>query len=152
MDFHDTITGQHFFNGTMPRIARSLERIADSLEKQEGAQVRVLSANPGHDLAALMLENPDLPVVPMVTSGIVAEDTYARWIASFGSARVDKYIVGSERVFFYSEKNKREVEELVFDLRGGELYDKMTDEEIKSSYECAPWKRAIIVNINEPEN
>lgn len=135
----------------MPRIARSLERIADSLEKQEGAQVRVLSSSPNHDLFALMLENPDLPVVPMVTSGIIADDTYARWIASFGSARVDEYYVGSERVFFRSAKDKYEVDALVIDMMGDEVCMDMSEKEADAAYEAAPWKQAIIVNIDGPE-
>lgn len=33
LDFSQTRMGQQFYQGTMPRIAKSLERIADSLEK-----------------------------------------------------------------------------------------------------------------------
>lgn len=32
-DFYQTVMGRRFFESTMPRIARALERIADALER-----------------------------------------------------------------------------------------------------------------------
>lgn len=152
MNFYETVMGHRFFEGSVPRIANALERIATALEKQENACANVPSPSaPNGELFALMTAHPELPVIPMVTSGIVADDTYARWIASFGSARVDEYIVGSEHVFFRSEKDRDEADELVADIKGDEAWQKMTYEEVDAAYEAAPWKKAIIVNIDEPD-
>jgi len=150
MELHETVMGKRFFEDTMPRIARSLERIASSLEKRKDACKRILPAGANCDLFALMAKYPDLPVIPMVTSSIVTDDSCTRWMANFGKAWVDEYIVGSERGFFRSEKDAYEVEQLVSDLKGYEVFEKMTAEEANAAYDAAPWKRAIIIDIHEP--
>lgn len=103
-------------------------------------------------LLQLIAEHPELPVIPMVTSEIIADNSYSRWIASFGMARVDEYYVGSERVFFKSDRDPGEVEELVEDMAGDERFDQMDDEALNTAYDNAPWTRAIVVNIDPPEN
>lgn len=56
------------------------------------------------ELFKLMQKNPDLPVVPMVDSEIVADDC-GYWLGSWGSAEVDEYFISerAERVFFKSD-------------------------------------------------
>lgn len=103
-------------------------------------------------LLQLIAEYPELPVIPMVTSEIIADNSYSRWIASFGMARVDEYYVGSERVFFKSDRDPGEVKELVEDMAGDERFDQMDDEALNAAYDNAPWTRAIVVNIDPPEN
>jgi hypothetical protein len=39
-EFHETKMGAAFYQGTMPRIARALERIADALEKDKVEEER----------------------------------------------------------------------------------------------------------------
>lgn len=60
--------------------------------------------NNREELFRLMQENPDLPVVPMVDSEIVADDC-GYWLGSWGRACVDEYFISeqAERVFFKSD-------------------------------------------------
>jgi len=55
-DFHETRMGRRFIEGTMPKIANALERIADALERrndlerhEEGAPTSGTTARPDPD-------------------------------------------------------------------------------------------------------
>lgn len=98
-------------------------------------------------LFRLIKENPDLPILPMVDSEIVAEDGYSRWTASWGSAEVGEYVIGNERVWIKGEDDEESVLE---DFCVRDLYS-MTFEQINEEYEKLPWIKAIIVNIDLPE-
>lgn len=100
----------------------------------------------GEELFKLMQENPELPVVPMVDSEIVGGDCSSRWLANWGSARVDEYFAHDERVFFRSVDDIGDVLDCVM----GEEYGKMTYEKYKAAYDALPWIKAIIVNIDTP--
>lgn len=54
--------------------------------------------NNREELFKLMQENPDLPIVPMVDSYVVADDG-GYWLGSWGGSYVDEY--------FYSEQAER---------------------------------------------
>lgn len=45
MEFHLTVMGRHFIEGTMPKIATALERIATALEELN-ARERAKATNP----------------------------------------------------------------------------------------------------------
>lgn len=103
------------------------------------------------ELFRLMAENPDLPVVAMVDSDIVADDNCARWMGSWGSCRIGKYTSGEEHIHFFEENDFDEIEETLTD---GELtyeeFETMSDEKAKGVYDALPWIKAIIVNIDTP--
>lgn len=99
------------------------------------------------DLFRLMQENPDLPVIPMVDSEIVASDDYGRWIGSWGASYIDHFILGEERILFIDDDE----EDVLADLHGYEWVENATDEEWATAYENIPWITAIIVNIDLPE-
>lgn len=100
------------------------------------------------ELFRLIKENPNLPILPMVDSEIVADDGCARWTASWGSAYVGEYIVGDERVYF---KDEDEAEDVLNDCIGGEDFYTMTEAEVERRYNELPRIKAIIVNIDLPE-
>lgn len=100
------------------------------------------------ELFRLIKENPDLPILPMVDSEIVADDGYARWTASWGSAYVGEYIVGDERVYF---KDEDEAEDVLNDCIGGKDFYTVPEAEVERRYNELPWIKAIIVNIDLPE-
>lgn len=100
------------------------------------------------ELFRLVKENPDLPILPMVDSEIVADDGYSRWTASWGSAYVEEYIIGNEKVWF---KNDKDAKEVLNDCVGGIDFYEMDEEKINEEYENLPWIKAIIVNIDLPE-
>lgn len=103
------------------------------------------------ELFKLMQENPELPVVPMVDSEIVADDCYNRWLGAWGSSYVGEYIIGGERIYFREDDDIDEVERAITD--GSVTYEEfeaMSDEEAKAVYNSLPWVKAIIVNIDLP--
>jgi len=46
-----------------------------------------------NDLLQLIKENPDLPVIPMVDSDVVAGDEYGYWIGSIGKCEVREFAI-----------------------------------------------------------
>lgn len=104
------------------------------------------------ELFRLMAENPDLPVVAMVDSEIVADDGYSRWMGSWGSCYIGEYIIGEERLHFREEDDFEEIEEALTDgVVIYEDFETMSDEEAKGAYDSLPWIKAIIVDIDLPE-
>lgn len=100
------------------------------------------------ELLKLIEENPELPIVPMVDSEIVADDDFNRWMGSFGSACIDEYITGGERVYF---RDDDKAEKVIAEILGWDAYEVMTSEEAKREYAKLPWIKAIIVNIDLPD-
>lgn len=45
------------------------------------------------ELLRLIKENPDLPILPMVDGEICAGDDYGYWSGSWGTARVDEFLI-----------------------------------------------------------
>lgn len=102
------------------------------------------------ELFKLMAENPDLPIVPMVDSEIVADDGYNRWLGAWGSCYIGDYIIGEERLYYRDDEDWDEIERLVEEKLGNETFEVMSDEEAKAAYAAMPWIKAIIVNIDLP--
>lgn len=101
------------------------------------------------ELFKLIQENPDLPIVPMVDYEIVAEDS-GRWLGAWGSSYIGEYIIGEEKVYFREDDDPSEVERLICERQGKEIFTLMNDEEAKVAYAEMPWIKAIIVNIDLP--
>lgn len=103
------------------------------------------------ELFRLMRENPDLPVVPMVDGEILGDDS-GYWLAGWGQARVDEYLVceHSERVAF---KSDGDVFGTLEDYLSYDDFDKLPDleSECRPIYDALPWEKAIIVYIGAPE-
>ena len=103
------------------------------------------------ELFQLMKENPDLPVVPMV-DGEIAGDDCGYWMASWGAARVDEYLIceRAERVAFKSEDDVFDVLE---DYLSYEEFEALPENEsaCRPTYDALPWRKAIIVYIETAE-
>ena len=100
------------------------------------------------ELFKLIKENPDLPILPMVDSEIVADDVYARWTGSWGSAEITEYIIGDERVYF---KDDDDPETVLNDCIGGVDYWEQPEDVVEREYNNLPWVKVIVVNIDMPE-
>lgn len=98
-------------------------------------------------LFQLIKENPELPIIPMVDSEIVADIGYSWWMGSWGDSEVDKYICTDERIYLKSQEDVEIVENFV----PYEDYMDMSDEELEDYFENLPWIEAIMVDINLPE-
>lgn len=102
------------------------------------------------ELFKLIGANPELPIVAMVDSEIVADDGYSRWLGAWGSSYIGEYLIGEEQVHFREDDDPYEVDKVL-----GEQLDNynenMTDEQQAEAYVALPWIKAIIVNIDLPE-
>lgn len=104
------------------------------------------------ELFHLMAENPELPVVPMVDSEIVADDDYNRWRGSWGASDVEEYIIGEELIYFRDDSDLYEVDKVLEEMLHKEIYETIeTDAEAQEAYAALPWVKAIIVNIDLPD-
>lgn len=111
------------------------------------------------ELVDMMIENPDLPVIPCVDCEVVGGDEYSNWLGSWGHAYTDEYATGrdGERWRFKSDYCTERVDwnlyEDFFDI--DEIPQEMPDEEAEKIYwekvETIPWKKAIFVYIGLPE-
>ena len=104
------------------------------------------------ELLRLIKENPDLPILPMVDGEICAGDDYGYWSGSWGTARVDEFLISkhNDSIHFKSDDD-------VFDVLERNLTDEEfeklpeTESECRPYFDALPWKKAIIVFI-EAEN
>lgn len=108
------------------------------------------------EILDLMGEHPDLPILPMVGTEIVADDSYARWTASWGSAEVKKFCVVNERVIFWDEDYIWETwEEIGFDYDDFGINDEIPDEDAeriaRETLNRLEWTEAIVVYIDTPD-
>lgn len=107
-----------------------------------------LAAYRRRELFRLMRENPELPVVPMVDWEITGDDN-GYWLGAWGSARIDEYLLISNReeVVF---KNDDDVLDVLERYLSDEEFEKLpeTEEECRPFYDALPWTKAIIVYIN----
>lgn len=101
------------------------------------------------NLLNLVKQNPDLPIVPMVDSEIVAEDGNMKWLGSWGDAHIDYYLHKDERIYF----NDLDFDGLVEDEMC-EIYENIDDEEaekiamqVVNEYN---WVKCIRIDIDMP--
>ena len=94
----------------------------------------------------MIQQYPDLPVICMVSSEVVAEDSWSRWLAKVGDVYRAKIWIGEERVYFY---NERCVDEDVINDPDC-IYPEMelTEERAKEVYDGLPWEECIVLNID----
>ena len=102
-------------------------------------------------LLQLIKENPELPILPMVATEAVCDDSFSYWMAKWGRAKVDKYWCDDERVYSYNENFDSLVDEWIDD--NYEDYPNFTDEELQKKAESVingyEWVEAIIVYIDQ---
>lgn len=102
-------------------------------------------------LFRLVRENPELPVVAMVDSEIVADDGYNRWFGVWGCSYIGEYLIGEEHLFFREDDDPSEVDRVLSERYGDDYYADMTGKQEAEAYAGLPWIKAIIVNIDLPE-
>lgn len=99
------------------------------------------------ELLRLIKENPDLPVIPMVSNEVVPDDTFHWWLGKWGSASVDAYLVADERVWIKSWDDDEDVLEAYL---GSDAFSEIsTEEDLEREIQSLPWIPAIIVRIYE---
>lgn len=132
--------------------AHGWNKSVDEIANETIAEISGSTNNP-IKLLQLINENPDLPIVAMVSGEIVAGDDFCRWIGTFGECRVDEYIIddwyGDGCVEFKSDADIDTIIEAIAETKysGTEEGYKKAEKELKTM-----WTRAIVVNIDLPEN
>lgn len=105
-------------------------------------------------LLSLIKENPDLEIMPLVDSEIVAGDDCGWWVADWGKARVDHYWYDDERAYAKSEDFDRMVEDKCDLLYGDPDYADLSDDDfrkkIEEMIEGYDWQKVIFVKIVLP--
>lgn len=102
-------------------------------------------------LFQLMRENPELPVVAMVNSEVVADTGYGRWTGAFGYVYIAEYVIGLTSIHFREEDDPSAVEYAVRDvLDCHSREDIKTEKQELEAYRKLPWIKAIIVDIDLP--
>ena len=97
------------------------------------------------ELLALMEENPDLPVIPQVDTGVVFDDVYDWVLADWGRVWIDEYVSHDERVYLRSEDEEELIEDWMYEIDpDGEETDEELEEIVRKRIK---WKKAIFVKI-----
>lgn len=107
------------------------------------------------ELLALIQANPDLPIVPMVDLDVAADEGNAWWMGAWGTAVVDEYIICEKRSWYKHIifKSDDDVFDTLWRCLTSDEYDRISEseEECRLYYDALPWKKAIIVYIDAPE-
>lgn len=102
------------------------------------------------EIIKLIEENPELPVVPMVDSDVVADDC-GYWLGKWGRCEVTEYYAGREYIHFRDDDEENVLNDLVgckygCDSQGRDIYN-LTDAEWDALYKSIPWIKCIAVYI-----
>lgn len=110
------------------------------------------------ELFKLIEKHPDLPIVAMVDSDVVADDNYCFWLGEWGRCEVDKYIAHEDYgIIFYEQGRPDTVDifEKYFDYAECGIDEDLPDEKalplMKEKIDTLDWTEAIIVYIGLPE-
>lgn len=101
-------------------------------------------------LLQLIAENPELEIIPMVSTECVGGDEYSWWSAEWGKAEIDEYYTSDERIYLKSTDSEDLVEEYI-DIISGESEIVIPDESLQEMAEfrvdSLEWVKAIMVHI-----
>ncbi len=106
-----------------------------------------LHMNAISEFCNLVKENPNLPVLCMVDSDVVADDSYCRYGATIGHSRIDRYVCVSERIYFYDDEDFFDILEKIYDY---ELLQSKSQSELIKMYNELNWVKVIVLSIDEP--
>ena len=98
-------------------------------------------------LFELIRDNPDLPVIPFVDFEVVGDDSYGRWIGSWGQSYIIEYIA----VEMYGDYPEMVYKDDTEDYETYLLDQGMTDEEVEEHIKNIDWIKAIAVYIDLPD-
>lgn len=105
-------------------------------------------------LLELVNSNPDLPIMPMVDSEIVADDCHGWWVGGWGNASIEDVWNNDERIYIRSEVEDTLIDEVSDNICDEPDYANLTDEEFRnkarSIVDSYNWKTVIAVRINLP--
>lgn len=130
-------------------FAKSLAEITEKMNPQFYIQKLPEETSNVIKFHQLLVENPNLPIVPMVDSEICSED-YARCMGSFGSSWVDDYCIGQNDRMWCKSDFDNDINEALETILPWHEFEKIPEGKEKEVYDNLPWTKAIIVNIDLP--
>ena len=108
------------------------------------------------ELARLVSEHPDLPIIPYVDSEVVADDSCRYWIGSPTHVSLEGYTIGywfnpydGEDYRYYTEDEKDELIEEIAEHK----YDGTEEDYARAEEEVSKikWKEGIFLYIGLPD-
>lgn len=105
-------------------------------------------------LLELVRNNPGLPVIPFVGSDIVADDSFRYWHASWGDCELTKYLIGEQGTYLFNPTSRFAIEDCLPDPGFLPYIEEIPedDKELERLYRSLPWRDAIIIHIETPNN
>lgn len=100
-------------------------------------------------LIKLIKENPELRIVPIVDSKIVASDGFSTWLGSFGEAEIDYVWDSGERVYFNSHDEEELIQDELDDI-DPEIDDSIAEAAAVQRVSNFAWEKVIVVWIGLP--
>lgn len=94
-------------------------------------------------LIMLVANNPELPVIPMVSYDCVSDDR-GYWLSRFGKVSIEEIYAYDEKVYVRSEDDWDSILEDIFAF---EEIENLSDEEAKKKIDSLGWKKGIVVYI-----
>lgn len=94
-------------------------------------------------LIMLVANNPELPVIPMVSYDCVADDC-GYWLSRFGNVEIGEIYVGEEKVYI---RDKDDWNDIFDDISTAWEVANLSDEEAEKKVDSLDWKKGIIVYI-----
>ena len=101
-------------------------------------------------LLKLIMENPDLPIVPVVDTELVASDEFAWWIGSWGKASIEEIYQDDERVYIRSRDEEMLIDQALYWLEDKAATEEEAYELAKKEVDGYDWKKVIAVWIGLP--
>lgn len=101
-----------------------------------------------NELLELIKENPDLRIMPMVDTEVVASDDWAWWMASWGSASIEEVYSPDDRCYIRSKDEDELVEQLVWNeefING--LSEEQAIKKAENEVKKYAWEKVIAVQI-----
>lgn len=108
------------------------------------------------ELARLVTEHPDLPIIPYVSSEVVADDSYGYWVGSPDYVSLERYALGyyfdpygDNDARYYTEDEKDELIEMIAEYK----YEGTPEDYEKAEAEVSQieWKQGIFLYIGLPD-
>lgn len=101
------------------------------------------------NLAKLIAENPNMPVIPMVEQEVVGSDEFKRWAAHIGTAEVKEFILREniEGTFFYYRKDQENLIDMIAENSEEEDYS-VAQQEAREKVNAMQWNKAIFLNVD----
>lgn len=101
------------------------------------------------NLAKLIAENPNMPVIPMVEQEVIGDDQAKRWAGHIGTSEVKEFILREniEGTFFYYRKDQENLIDMIAENSEEEDYS-VAQQEAREKVNAMQWNKAIFLNVD----